>query len=119
MTKRVLIVDNSVDLAESLGELIALEGSLQYVGYVMSGAEALEQARRGVADVLVLDLGLTDMSGMEVLSRVQQEGLPVRVILHTGHASDELAAEGARRGAKGYVVKGSDISVLLAALREA
>jgi len=112
-------VDNSVDLAESLGELIALEGSLRYVGYVTSGAAALTAARQGTADVLVLDLGLADMSGMDVLSHLQDEALPVRVILHTGHASEALAAEGARRGAKAYVVKGSDISVLLAALREA
>ncbi|MBV9622016.1 MAG: response regulator transcription factor [Gammaproteobacteria bacterium] len=119
MGKRVLIVDNSVDLAESLGELIGLDDSLEYVGYVTTGADALEQARRRAADVLVLDLGLSDMSGMEVLAQLQQEALPARVILHTGHASDALAEEATRRGARGYVVKGSDVSVLLAALREA
>ena len=119
MAKRVLIVDNSTDLAESLGEIVALDPSLDFVGYVTTGRAALEQARRGAADVLVLDLGLADISGMEVLTRIQQEELPTRVVLHTGHASEALAAEAARRGARGYVVKGSDVSVLLAALREA
>jgi DNA-binding NarL/FixJ family response regulator len=117
--RRVLIADNSRDLAEVLGEIIRMDDTLEFVGYVTTGAEALTRSRAGVADVLILDLGLEDCHGFEVLERLRTESSPIRVIVHTGHSSKELEAHALRKGAAAYIVKTGDPEILLAAIHAA
>lgn len=96
-----------------------MEDSLEFVGHVATGAEALARVTSGAIDVLILDLGLDDMPGLEVLQRIVHAGLPTKVIVHTGHASPELAAHAKSKGAAAYVVKDGDIKALLAAIHAA
>jgi two-component system response regulator DevR len=117
--RRVLVADNSRDLAEVLGEIIRMDESLEFVGFVVSGAEAIARSRAGAADVLVLDLGLEDCHGFEVLARLQAESCQIRVIIHTGHSSKELAAHALQKGAAAYVVKTGEPEELLRAIRNA
>jgi DNA-binding NarL/FixJ family response regulator len=117
--RRVLIADNSADLAQALVEIIGLDAQLEVVGYVLSGAAALERARQGVADVLVLDLGLPDCSGFEVLERLQADSPSLAVIIYTGHSSPELAARARQMGAAACIVKDGTFDALLAAIRSA
>ena len=116
--RRVLVADNSADLALVLGEIIGMEPTLEFVGYVLTGAEALEKSRAGATDVLILDLGLGDCHGFEVLDRLRADATQVKVIVHTGHASADLAAHARRKGAAAYVVKDGDPEALLAAIRD-
>jgi len=116
--RRVLIADNSADLAQALVEIIGSDAQLEVVGYVLSGAAALERARQDV-DVLVLDLGLPDYSGFEVLERLQAECPSLKVIIYTGHSSTELAAHARRKGAAACILKDGTFEVLLAAIRSA
>ncbi len=116
--RRVLVADNSADLALVLGEIIGMEPTLEFVGYVLTGAEALEKSRAGATDVLILDLGLGDCHGFEVLDRLRADASQVKVIVHTGHASADLAAHARRKGAAAYVVKDGDPEALLAAIRD-
>jgi two-component system, NarL family, invasion response regulator UvrY len=111
--RRVLLADNSPDLAELLGEVIRLEPALEYVGHVMTGAAALERVQSEHVDVLVLDLGLEDVSGFDVLDRLAEAGSQVKVIVHTGHSADELAMLARRKGAAAFVVKDGDVPALL------
>jgi DNA-binding NarL/FixJ family response regulator len=117
--RRVLVADNNVDLARVLGEIIGMDDSLEFVGYVTTGAEALEKTRASTTDILILDLGLEDCHGFEVLDRLRADASEVRVIIHTGHASRELAANAMRKGAAAYVVKDGDPDALLAAIHRA
>lgn len=119
LRRRVLIADNSPDLVQILGELIRMEGSFDFVGHVSTGAAALERVRAEPVDVLLLDLGLEDCHGFDVLDRLVKSGSPTKVIVHTGHSSDELRAHAKRKGAVGYVVKSGDVEELLAAIRGA
>ena len=80
---------------------------------------ALERVRAEPVDVLLLDLGLEDCHGFDVLDRLVKSGSPTKVIVHTGHSSDELRAHAKRKGAVGYVVKSGDVEELLAAIRGA
>jgi DNA-binding NarL/FixJ family response regulator len=111
----VLLADNSPDLAEVLGEVIRMEPSVEYMGHVSTGAEAFERARAGV-DVLVLDLGLEDTNGFEVLDRLVAAGSAVKVIVHTGHSASELQAHAMRKGAAAFIVKDGDIPALIDAI---
>jgi DNA-binding NarL/FixJ family response regulator len=117
--RRVLIAENSADLAQALVEIIGFDPQLEVVGYVLSGAAALERARQGAADVLVLDLGLPDCSGFEVLERLQAMPARPKVIIYTGHASLELAASARERGAVACIVKDGTFTALLAAIHAA
>jgi len=116
--RRVLVADNSADLALVLGEIIGMDPTLEFVGHVLTGAEALEKSRAGATDVLILDLGLGDCHGFEVLDRLRADATQVKVIVHTGHASADLAAHARRKGAAAYVVKDGDPEALLAAIRD-
>ena len=115
--RRVLIADNNLDLVAVLSELIRMEGSLELVGHVATGAAAIEKVTSEPIDVLLLDLGLEDCHGFEVLDKVVQSGSSTRVIVHTGHSSAQLQAHAKLRGAAAYVVKNGDIEELLAAMR--
>jgi DNA-binding NarL/FixJ family response regulator len=114
--RRVLLADNSPDLAEVLGEIIRMEPALEFLGHVRTGAEAFERVQGEAVDVLVLDLGLEDCNGFEVLERLEQAGAKARVIVHTGYASNELAAHAKRKGAAAFIVKNGDIAALLTAI---
>ena len=117
--RRVLVADDNADLGRLLGELIRLDPALEFVGYVQSGAEAIEQARHGTADVLVLDLSLRDVSGLQVLERLAAESHAVKVIIHTGHAFEGLERLVKSKGAAGYVMKDGNPESLLNAIRTA
>ena len=117
--RRVLLADNSVELAELLGEILRTEPALDYVGHVTSGAAAFEKVQSVAIDVLLLDLGLEDCDGFEVLARLTRAESPVKVIVHSGHASAELASHARRMGAAAYIVKDGDIAALLAAIHAA
>ena len=95
-----------------------MEGSLELVGHVATGAAAIERVNSEAVDILLLDLGLEDCHGFEVLDKLVKSGSPTRVIVHTGHASAELQAHAKRRGAAAYVVKTGDIEQLLATMRD-
>jgi DNA-binding NarL/FixJ family response regulator len=117
--RRVLIVDNSADLAQALGMIVRSEDALEFAGYALTGTEALARAAAGDIDVMVLDLGLGDLSGFEVLDRLRAQASPVKVIVHTGHALPQLREEAQRKGAAGFVVKDGDLRALLQAIRSA
>jgi len=117
--RRVLVVDDNVDLAQVLGEVIRADEALEYVGYVRSGAEAIEKARLGAADVFLLDLSLSDGSGFHILERLRNDAPAIKVIIHTGHALEGLGDLLKRSGAAGYVVKDGNTEKLLSAIRSA
>jgi DNA-binding NarL/FixJ family response regulator len=113
--RRVLVADNNSDLAEVLGEIIRMDESLEFIGYVLTGAEALNKGPD--ADVVVLDLSLGDLHGLEVLDRLKAEARSPKVIVHTGLYSPDLAARALSRGAAAFLVKTGDPDELLAAIR--
>jgi DNA-binding NarL/FixJ family response regulator len=113
--RRVLVADNNIDLAQILGEIIRSDESLEFVGYVSSGAEALNKGP--TVDVLVLDLSLDDVHGFEVLARLKAKSCPPKVIVHTGLYAPDLAERALRKSAAAFLVKDGDPDALLAAIR--
>jgi DNA-binding NarL/FixJ family response regulator len=116
--RRVLLADNNTDFAQVFGEIIRLDTALEFVGYVTSGTEAIQKVQADKVDVLVLDLGLADCHGFDVLDRLRAQGSPTKVVVHSGHTAAEMAAHAKRKGAAAYVIKDGDAEVLLSVIRE-
>jgi two-component system KDP operon response regulator KdpE len=113
---RVLVVDDDRALARALA--INLAARSYEVDIALTGGEALEVAGRGLPDVVVLDLGLPDMDGVEVLRRLRGWGsVPVLVLSARGEQAEKVAALDA--GADDYVTKPFGMEELLARLRAA
>jgi len=113
----ILLADDHAIVAEGLARLLGPEFTL--LGTVTDGSQLLEAARRHRPDVIVSDVAMPGMTGLEVLRRLRAESLPSRVIFLTMHADAPLAAEALRAGAAGFVVKHAAGEELLTAIHEA
>ena len=99
----VLLADDHPIVVEGLASLLSDEFAL--VGTVTNGAQLIEAARRLRPDVIVTDVGMPGMSGLEALRRLKADAIPAKVVFLTMHADAQLAAEALRAGASGFVVK--------------
>jgi DNA-binding NarL/FixJ family response regulator len=113
----VLLADDHAILLEGLVTLLQREFSL--AGTVTDGARLIDAARRLRPDVIVTDLAMPGMSGLEALHRLKADKIPAKVIFLTMHADAQLAAEALRAGASGFVVKHAAGKELVAAIHEA
>ena len=112
----VLLADDHPVVAEGLAALLRDEFTL--VGTVADGAGLLEAARRLKPDVIVTDVTMPGVTGLDALRRIRGEGLTVKVVFLTVHADVRLAAEALRAGATGFVVKEAAGKELIAAIHE-
>jgi DNA-binding NarL/FixJ family response regulator len=112
----VLLADDHVILAEGLASL--LKGHFDLVGTVGDGRRLLEAARELRPDVIVADIAMPVLSGLEALCLLKAEGLDAKVIFLTMHADAQLATEALRAGASGYVLKHSAGEELIRAIQE-
>ena len=113
----VLLADDHAILVEGLVSLLQSEFSL--LGSVANGSRLLDAARQLRPDVIVTDMAMPGLSGLEALRRLRLEGNPAKVIFLTMHADAQLAAEALREGASGFVVKHAAGKELIDAIRAA
>jgi len=114
--KKVLLVDDDASLRRSLSEQLRLHEEFATTE-AETGAAALEAARKGHFDVILLDVGLPDMDGREVCRLMRRAGVRAPVIMLTGHDSDADQIPGLDAGVNDYVAKPFRVNVLLARLR--
>jgi DNA-binding NarL/FixJ family response regulator len=113
---KVLLADDHVIMAEGLATL--LNGHVDVVGTVGDGRQLLEAARELRPDVIVADIAMPVLSGLEALRRLKAERIDAKVIFLTMHADAQLATEALRAGASGYVLKYSAGEELIRAIQE-
>jgi DNA-binding NarL/FixJ family response regulator len=112
---RVILADDHTMFRQGLAFLLSPEMDL--VATVANGRELVEAARRLQPDLVVADVTMPDLGGLDALRILRQERLHARFIILTVHADPSLAAEALRAGATGYVVKQAAGEELLEALR--
>ncbi|QDF99512.1 two-component system response regulator NarL [Azoarcus sp. DD4] len=117
--QRVVLVDDHPLFRKGLAQLLATIPSFRLVGEAAGGVEGLALALRLAPDLLLLDLNMKDMSGLDVLRGVRAAQLDTRVVMVTvsDHGEDLVAA--LRAGADGYLLKDMEPEAMVAALREA
>jgi DNA-binding response OmpR family regulator len=103
VSAKILIVDDEANIRSSLSEMLAQDG--YQVWAVASGEEALERMMRQVFDLVLLDLKLQGIGGIDVLAAIRQQFPDTIVIVLTAHASLETAVEALRQGAHDYLFK--------------
>ncbi len=120
MELAVLIVDDEVTFTEALAKRLGKRGFR--VATATSGQQALEVLEEGGAtrtDVVILDVKMPGMDGLETLAAIKERHPLVEVIMLTGHATVESAIEGMKRGAFDYLMKPCEMDILISKLTQA
>lgn len=112
MTKiKLLIVDDEIEFATTLAERMELRNIATQTAN--NGKEALEMVHSSPPDVVILDLKMPDMSGLEVLQGIKSLHPSIEVIMLTGHGSTVSGIEGMEKGAFDYIMKPVELTELL------
>jgi DNA-binding NarL/FixJ family response regulator len=117
VTVHVLVVDDHPLFLDGVRAALAGADDLELVGEARDGAGALAAAADLAPDVVLLDVGLPDRSGIEVARALLADRPDVRVLMMTMSDEDQTVVAALRAGARGYVVKGAGKADLLAAVR--
>ena len=118
MRINVLLVDDEVPFVEALTKRLSRR-DLE-ITPAHSGQEALDKlAESETTDVVILDVKMPGMDGIEVLKRLKTDHPLVEVVMLTGHATVETAIDGMKLGAFDYLMKPCDIDVLVAKVEDA
>lgn len=116
MTVRVLIVDDHAVVRAGLRALIKGEAGMDLVGEATNGEEATRIASQVVPDIIVLDLSLPGMDGIQVTRFIKQEQPKVRILILTVHEDEALMREALRAGASGFILKHAAENELISAI---
>ncbi len=118
-TATVLLVDDHPLLRKGLAQLIELEDELELIGEASSGQEALNIADKFEPDLIILDLNMQGMDGLETLKALREKDLSSRIIMLTVSDNDEDVVCAITYGADGYLLKDMDPELILEKIKEA
>ncbi len=114
---RVLLADDHAVLRQALRLLLETHDEVEVVGDVGDGREAVELAERLQPDVVLMDLAMPGLNGIDATRQLTQRVRGVRVLVLSGYADEERLIEALRAGASGFVLKRSDVQELLVAIQ--
>lgn len=114
---RVMLADDHVLLRQSLRLLLEMHNEIAIVGEADNGRDAVEMACNLKADVVLMDMRMPALNGIEATRQIRKRSPGTRVLMLTGVTDNEQIVEALRAGASGYVVKHSDINELLVAIQ--
>jgi DNA-binding NtrC family response regulator len=114
---KVLLVDDEKEFAETLAERMKLRGT--DVSVCTSSSDVIKMVEDAVYDVVVLDLKMPGMDGIEVLSALKEKFPEIQIILLTGHATLDKSMEALKLGAFDFLEKPVDIGVLSESIKDA
>jgi len=119
MEYNVLIVDNHFVVREGLKLILETSDSFQIIGEAANGEEALSFIEKKEPDVILMDLNMPKMSGLETIEALNKKQNHTPIIILTTYNEDELMLKGIELGAKGYLLKDTDRENLFRTLEAA
>lgn len=114
---RVLLADDHDILRDGLRLLLEMASDIQVVGEARTGREAVAEAERLQPDVVLMDISMPELDGIEAARRIRQQVPKAHVLILTMHEADEYFFRALQAGAAGYVIKRTASADLLAAVR--
>ena len=115
---RVVVVDDHPAVRTGLADFLDAQDGLEIVGQAENGAEAVALSRSAAPDVVVMDIRMPQLDGIEATRRIKQARPETGVLLLTAYEEDELATAGREAGADGFFLKGIFGSELVERVRE-
>ena len=116
---RVLLADDHEVVRRGFGLVLGTQPDIEVVGEASNGREALERARSLRPDLVLMDVTMPVMDGLEATRRLKAEMPGVCVLMFTSHEEPEYLLEAIEAGAAGYVLKGAPVSRLIGGIRRA
>lgn len=115
---RLLIADDHAIVRGGLKQILALAPDIELAGEAANGAEVLQQVRCGVFDLLLLDMTMPGVSGVDLIGRIKLCRAALPILIFTMHNEPQVATRALKAGASGFITKDSDPEKLLAAIRK-
>lgn len=113
----ILIADDHTLFRRGVRQLLEAEEDMQVLGEAATGLEVLRQARALMPDVILMDIQMPDMDGIEATRALHREMPHVGVVFVTMYENDEFVLRGLQAGGRGYILKDADPETMLRAIR--
>jgi len=114
---KILIVDDHPVVREGIGAMLKREPDFRIIGEASNGNEALEKARELSPDVILMDLRMPEVDGVEAIKRIKTEKPDIKFIILTTYSDDEYIFKGIAAGARAYLLKDAPRDELFKAIR--
>lgn len=114
---RVIICDDQAIIRDGLELMLKLEGDIEIVGLAQDGAEAVELAAAKTPDLVLMDLKMPGMSGVEATRRIRARHPETRILVLTTYDDDQWVFDAIRAGAAGYLLKDTPREKVVEAIR--
>ncbi|WP_028611657.1 response regulator [Paenibacillus harenae] len=119
MTKQILIVDDHLLVREGLRLIIETNDAYQIVGEAENGEEALRLAEQLEPDLILMDLNMPVMNGLETIKRLRDKPIEIPVVILTTYNENDYMLQGLALGAKGYLLKDASRETLFHTMESA
>lgn len=114
---RILVVDDHPVVREGVATLVAGQADMRVVGEAANGREAMQQFRAHRPDIILMDIRMPLMSGLDALIAIRDEAPDARIVMLTTYAGDAQVQRAIKAGARGYLLKSSLHEELLQTIR--
>ncbi len=114
---RLLVADDHTLIRQGIVGLLGAQPDMEVIGEAGSGEEAVRKTIRTSPDIILMDIGMPGINGLDATREIKQRAPKVRVLILTMHDREDYLFQALRAGAAGYVLKGADIQDLLSAIR--
>jgi two-component system nitrate/nitrite response regulator NarL len=115
-TIRVVLADDHVFVRDGIKSLLENEANIEVVGEATDGLEALKIVEINKPDLLILDIRMPNMTGIEVVEKLRSQNNMLKIVMLSMHESEEYVLKSIKAGADGYLLKGSSKEEFLKAL---
>lgn len=114
---RVVIADDHAMVRQGLKQILELEDDIVVVAQASNGEDAVKTAKENHPDVILMDINMPGINGLQAIKEVKEEKIPCGIIVLTIHDDREYLFKTLQLGAQGYVLKDADPAVLIEAIR--
>lgn len=114
---RVLIADDHTMVRQGLKQILELENDMTVIAQAPNGEEAIKLAKECSPDVILMDINMPGMNGLQAIKEMKEDNIPSKIIVLTIHEDREYLFKTIQMGAEGYVLKDAEPGILLEAIR--